>query len=743
MAPRRGERSTPWSENFEACGLIERFPTGSLDEAPGAGEHMKRCNPCWLVLSVLELGACRMSTELVASKFVKSQLVVAAQGGTITVTRGDSPALAGTQIVIPPNALVRDTRITIGLAEVSIAPVGVRSAGPAADLGPSGTLFKVPATVSLPFSLPTGATTDQLVVSALEASGARYRIAHADLQSAGGLVSFAVSAFTVFEADVVAPPQGDGGPACSQDNASCGVDSDCCNGYCPGSDSDAGITGICSEPDAGPPDAGPGCLEDTLTCALDSDCCSLFCSGSASDAGALGVCAELPQDAGQADGGLPDAGTMDAGPLDAGPADAGPPDAGLTCLVDYSVCSFDSDCCSGLCPGVDAGVTGLCQEALCIDAGYFPEFNACDGDAGFPSCGCPFACFKDPGDGLLLCESTCNQSSDCLDPLTSCAAGSCSVNFCVADWHNNPKSGVLGQACDAQDAGSGTCIPLGTNPGGTQVGVCTQGGTATMNAPCVHFWAGPSPGFYPNPSTQADQLCAIGAVCVLLPDAGAACLGLGDGGCVVGLAPIRGGPYAANTDFYTCQSNIDCQCPAQCVIDTSSGDPNFAQVCESPCLVDADCPLAAQGCNMDAGTCSPFLCAQDGNGNSLPGTLNGSCGPNDAGNCFASGAIGICTLAGDAGLRAPCDYYGGRDNPSRLCAQGLYCAYGTVDTGARVCVGMCDPSNDAGSCSGPNEICADYTGGHETNVGECCLPTGATCTHDQACCYYCAAGTCM
>jgi hypothetical protein len=723
------------------------------------GDTMHRNNLFVVYCGLGMLCSCMPASGFLGSVFVKSQLIRASQGGTITLTQADGPTLAGTQVVILPNALTQDTRITVGLVEASMAPAGARSAGPAVDLGPSGTQFKAPAVVTLPFVLPTGATTDQLVITALESSGVRYQVARADLHIAGGLVSFAVSSFTVFEADVIAPPPGDGGPAdggpvCSQDNASCGVDSDCCSGFCPGSDIDAGIAGICSEPaDGGPPDGGPMCLLDTSTCSFDSDCCSGYCPGSDSDAGISGICWQPTGDGGPPDAGPADAGPVDAGPPDAGLTDAGPTDGGA-CLVDYSFCSFDSDCCSGLCPGsnADAGVSGLCSEPLCIDAGLpGVGYTACNGDAGPPGCTCPFACLSDPGLGRMAsgiwgftCEATCNQGSDCLDPISSCVAGSCNLNFCVADWPNNPKPGVLGQVCDAQDAGSGTCLPLGTNPGSTQVGVCTQGGTATVNAPCTPFWPGPAPGVFPNPSTEADQLCTVGNVCVWSspPDAGGICLALGDGGCVVGLGAANGtGP---NFDLYVCQSNLQCQCPAQCVIDASAPQ-DFTQVCESPCLVDADCPLAVQRCNTDAGTCSVFMCAQDSNGSSLPGTLNGSCGANDAGNCFPSASeslVGICTLAGDAGLKAPCDFLGNRDNPSRLCAQGIYCAYGTLDAGARVCVGMCDPTSDAGTCTGPNEICSRPLALDPT-VGYCCLPFGATCTHDQACCNGCdPGGTC-
>jgi ZU5 domain len=222
-----------------------------------------RVQACGIAFLALAAAGCTSSTP-VDSKFVKSKLIVASQGGTVSVTSQDSAALAGTAVYIPPNALAQDTTITIGPGPASIAPAGATGVGPVVDLGPSGTAFSSQVTVTLPYTPSLVSAPAQLFVQRLEASGTSVRIAHADLQIpySGGTLSFPILGFTEFEAVV-------------------GCDS-------------------CGEPDAGDSDAGR--------------------DGGGFDAG-------LP-DSGEADAGPPDAGALDAGLPDAGLPDAGATDAG-------------------------------------------------------------------------------------------------------------------------------------------------------------------------------------------------------------------------------------------------------------------------------------------------------------------------------------------------------------------------------------------------------------------------------
>jgi hypothetical protein len=135
----------------------------------------------------------------------------------------------------------------------------------------------------------------------------------------------------------------------------------------------------------------------------------------------------------------------------------------------------------------------------------------------------------------------------------------------------------------------------------------------------------------------------------------------------------------------------------------------------------------------------------DPGGNTVPGVLNGNCGPGDAGVCFPQvlppgiSIYGVCIVTGDAGAGSPCDPYRERADPSLLCSGGLFCAaYAALDGGS-VCIALCDPSSDAG-CSGANETCTDISQGLATNLGFCCLSTGQNCTGTQACCFGCNDG---
>jgi hypothetical protein len=276
---------------------------------------------------------------------------------------------------------------------------------------------------------------------------------------------------------------------------------------------------------------------------------------------------------------------------------------------------------------------------------------------------------------------------------------------------------------------------VGTNIAGTQSGYCVQGGTVVTGGACTPLLSPP----LPDPATQSDQLCAVGGFCIPLNDGGGQCFDVGDQGCVTNLGAALGVP---NTELVNCGSNLSCQCPALCLADQALG----GSFCESTCTSDTDCPLALENCQSGIGTCSVNFCSADLSGNSLPGTFSGGCGTADAGTCIAQSdgfaLFGTCVLAGTAVAHDACDFSLTKGNDTVLCGLGLMCSLGVADGGA-VCQALCDPTADAGPC-GSNETCFDYTGGLATTVGVCCLPSGATCTDNQACCDQSCAddGTC-
>jgi hypothetical protein len=170
-------------------------------------------------------GCSATAPNYLASEFVKSQVIRAAQGGTITVSSSDSATLAGVTVVIPPGSLSADTRITVGYgggttaewstmpsATASLVPQGVQPAGPVVYLGPDGTVFQTPATVTLPFALPAGGQQNRLAVYALEGGGQSYTVQNNKLTISGGFVTFTVNGFTQFQpGEYIPPPPDDGG----------------------------------------------------------------------------------------------------------------------------------------------------------------------------------------------------------------------------------------------------------------------------------------------------------------------------------------------------------------------------------------------------------------------------------------------------------------------------------------------------------------------------------------------------
>jgi hypothetical protein len=260
---------------------------------------MRTINVPMSILFFALLNGCSTSQpSILASEFVKSQLVRASEGGTVTVQASDSATLAGVKVVIPPGALSADTRITIGYGAgagttdpwsmspsptASLLPQGVQPSGPVVYLGPDGTAFRSLVTVTLPYALPTGGQQSRLAVFALESSGRNYTVENSALQMAGGFVTFQVNGFTQFQpGEYIPPPPDDGG----LDDAGCDSGLTSC------SDGDGGV--LCTDTNS-----------DQANCGSCGHPCTLgFCVG--------GSCVLDPGvDAGFDDGGLPDSGTVD------------------------------------------------------------------------------------------------------------------------------------------------------------------------------------------------------------------------------------------------------------------------------------------------------------------------------------------------------------------------------------------------------------------------------------------------
>ena len=155
--------------------------------------------PLSVIVFSCVLAACNTQVT-VGSRYAKSQRVLALTGGSVTVTMADDPALAGTSVQIPPNALSRDTTITIAEAAPLPLPTGATALGPAAELGPSDATFAQPITIVLPCRPSNGQGAGGLSVEGLDSAGATIRVSGSDItvDAAAGTVAFNTSRLVTF-----------------------------------------------------------------------------------------------------------------------------------------------------------------------------------------------------------------------------------------------------------------------------------------------------------------------------------------------------------------------------------------------------------------------------------------------------------------------------------------------------------------------------------------------------------------
>lgn len=343
-------------------------------------------------LLVLGAGWACGRVEPLGSRYVKSQTVYAAEGAVLHVSEAEEPALAGTELSIPPNALAKDTVITLELGTEDLA---ANPAGPVAVWGPSGTAFSTPGEMTLPFKLPAGAQPHQLAVAVRESSGAQHLIPNDQLavNAQTRRVRFPVHHFTSFQ-PVVNLVQ-------CLSNADCGSAQVCVNGAC-----------------QAPADAGAVCMGDA-DCAMGEECINGACHPVQwHDAGYIcsamspcptgyacvnGACqpqssacmstADCPMGQHCQNGTCHSQGGSDAGPIVCMTTmDCAVGEACINgvCQPQGQVCMVDADCPMG-----EHCVSGVCHPLSGTDAGT--------SDAGLPQ--------------------TCQTHADC--PMGQCANGMC------------------------------------------------------------------------------------------------------------------------------------------------------------------------------------------------------------------------------------------------------------------------------------------------------------------------------
>jgi hypothetical protein len=577
--------------------------------------------------------ACSLSP--VNDGFVASQLVSASNGGTVSVAAGKDAALIGTAIQVPPASLAKDTTITIKAGNALPLSSDFVSAGPVAQFGPDGLAFANPATITIPYQLPSGASESSLTVFGVESDGTVLVVDNGDLtiDSTHHTVAFAAAGFTSFgaasgtSATAICPPGSVFCGCCG--SGKCLPQGVACPLVCPEIACRHGGGGTCCP--AGEYFCGCG---GQGNCIPDNEVCPLACPAQASGAATP----------------APNPTCCPAGEYFCG------------CLG-QGKCIPDNEACPAICPvcGPTSANGQACPpNEVCLNGKCVPVFVADGGthvcDPTTP-CAASETCCGCCGKGICLpagqaCPIACPND---LCPPPNCDSAS-PVNQC-------PNGGVCCPGCCGQP---GYCLPPG--------GVCPA-------LPCPSC-PPPTCGIAQNGQTTT---CAAGEICC------PGCCGA-PGVCVTGnvcpavTCPVCPPPTCgttANGQTNACPAGDTC-CPGCC------GAPGF-------CVPGNVCPgVACPACPppSDAGvtvTCGPTSTGQT---NACPAgdtCCPGCCG--GEGICVPSGQAcpllecPICDPLKDAGVSQTCD-------PSSAAGSTGSCPKGESCCGCNG-VGQCIPDGEA------------------------------------------------
>lgn len=106
-------------------------------------------NRAFLVFVCLELGC--VQTQTIASRYLKSQLISAPDGGGFTVLDTENEELAGFSLTIPPGALSADTQVTLEVGLDDLVAFPDSAANRVAIIGPSSVVLTRAATIGFPY----------------------------------------------------------------------------------------------------------------------------------------------------------------------------------------------------------------------------------------------------------------------------------------------------------------------------------------------------------------------------------------------------------------------------------------------------------------------------------------------------------------------------------------------------------------------------------------------------------------
>ncbi|MHB8420885.1 MAG: hypothetical protein ACYDCL_22645 [Myxococcales bacterium] len=567
--------------------------------------------------------ACGQNKQ-VGTQYAASALISAQAGGSLSVTSAEDPKLAGTKVQIPPTALAHDTTITIaegnGISAAQLATNESVASAVVAELGPSGTSFSLPVTITLPYSLPSGSTISQLGVAAVEDDGTTTIVGNTDLQidASSNLASFTAVSFTRFAVILLARP----GP-CPAGEALCGCNGggQClpagqpCPALCPistGGSSGGGSGGSCCP-------AGEyfcGC-NGSGSCVADTVMCELNCSLQGGSGGSASPAPGTPSPA-----------------VCCPPGDyycGCPGSTNGSCVTDDQPCDWSTLACPAPTGGSSGGGSSGGSGGGCCPAGDY--YCGCPGMTG--SCvpvgqSCVVACPAEQSSGG---GTTTPPSTDC------CPTG---TTFCGCNGQGNCIPD--GQPCSA------ACPPpSGGSSGGSGGGGCLCGCPSTGPCDCS------CDGGTPCPADEVDTACGCLPPNVICAPPGCLpgeteCCGVcqpADEACPGLCPPTDGGVSGPPCAACACAIN-DPSCVCGCYGDAGVGsDGGIIGSGDAGCVV---CPAGESwcGCSTGSGSCipsgqtCPLMCATR-----LPPTCE-ICPSGETlcpnGQCIPQGAM--CTTGG-------------------------------------------------------------------------------------------------
>ena len=652
------------------------------------------------------------SPDLLVSDSSEGKLTVGPEGGALETDEG-------VMFEVPAGAV--DEPVVLEVIEqedVVFVSAGFQPVGAVFSIGPSGTVFAVPVTLTLPYdagALPADATPDEVGIYTRAGPSAHWEALGG---SAGdGIVSTEIDHLSDFAAGVECLPLCYG-LYCGDDG--CGGDCKCSpNEFC-GADTCECIFHPCSN----------GCCAFGQKC-HGGQCCTADCVGKqCGDDGCGGECPGCPQ------GMECDDGQCVCQPDCAG-RDCGPDGCGGTCTPGCSgalYCSAQGtcECAVVLCGGSCCSAGQICANGQCCApscAGKNCGADGCGADCGL----------CDPGVNCVdgVCQAPCEPD--------------CDGKICGLDGCGGSCGGCVNATCDLD--GTCACDP-GTTPCGANC--CAPGQACHQGACCAPACAGKECG--PDGCGGECSSCANGwdcqtGICVCQP----ACAGkeCGLDGCGGTCAPGCTGNENCQEGTCTCLNvpcgdaccppghwcdSGQCACPAECT-GKECGPDKCGGTCPPGCGTNQHCTEGQ--CFCDGAACGESCC-DPGQGCyqgacCAPDCEGKICGPNGCGgSCGLCGSEqecvdGQCTCDDVVCGAACCESF-------QVCDQGACCTpacFAEWQCGDDGCGGPCPPG-----CT-DNETCTDHACEcAHVQCGDVCCVSAQVCYNGSCCTSDCAGKEC-